>query len=493
MRNSDVINPIPGIPAHHRPPLSLFVYGTGDFGQLGLGVEPLEPVLLPSPHTWCTEAIEEGTLEGGVERLAVGCMHSLLIDEAGRVWSWGTNNEAALGRVTVGQPDSTTGEIINSDVLESTPGLITELANANYRAVFVAAGDSIGLAISDKGELRIWGSFLFSQGQVAFDSKAGSPVLQFSPIVPHALKDIQFVQAACGASHIIALTTDGHVYTWGDPCQSAIGRRVLNRHILDALNPERLALRDIILVASGNRHSFAMDVDGVVYAWGSNSMGQLGVVSPRQGATEDEVAAGDVVFDSEISTPRIVEALLPDNLGNGRRVIMIAGGEHHSLFLLSDGSVYACGICGSGQLGLAGDHPSMENLAIRNAARPDNPIGHWPIPSQVFFPPPPTEDTPDPALGHYIPPTPGAEPETRIIHISTASRHNLAISSTGVVYGWGYGDAHQLGMGELDEQRVPARVMRNVMADWIFEEGHAGGTHCLLVGRRRESAPGATS
>jgi hypothetical protein len=35
--------------------------------------------------------------------------------------------------------------------------------------------------------------------------------------------------------------------------------------------------------------------------------------------------------------------LSPEALGGGRRVMSISGGEHHSLFLLSDGSVWGCG------------------------------------------------------------------------------------------------------------------------------------------------------
>ncbi|KAG8861728.1 hypothetical protein FRB96_002686 [Tulasnella sp. 330] len=481
------LNLLPGVPTHLRPPMNIFVQGTGDFGQLGLGVDTLGPIKRPRLHVWFKEAIEKGELGGesaGVEKVAVGGMHNLVIDEAGRVWSWGINDGAALGRITAGRTDPTTGENIDADVFESSPGQITDLIEANFRAVYVAASDSIGLALSDKGELRIWGSFRSSEGLLGFDGKPGSPKFQFSPIVPHALKNLQFVQAACGADHVIALTTEGHVYTWGDPRQKAIGRRVLDRHVLNGLDPERLAIREIVHVATGNWHSFAMDVHGTVYGWGLNSMGQLGIVRPRKGASEEEVEAGDVEFEAEVSAPKIVDALLPENLGNGRRVTMISGGEHHTLFLISDGSVYACGRCESGQLGLADDHPAVRNFLKRNAAEPNKKMEFLPIPTRIFFPPAPTEEDKDPALGPYAPAKPGAAPQTPIVHISAASRHNMAVSKEGVVYGWGYGNVHQLGMGDEEEQRVPARVKSAAVAGWAFEEAHSGGSHCLLVARR---------
>ncbi|KAG9035920.1 hypothetical protein FRB95_010323 [Tulasnella sp. JGI-2019a] len=478
------VNPLPGIPTHLRPPRNIFVQGTGDFGQLGLGVDTLGPIKRPRLHAWFKEAIEEGKLGGegaGVESVAVGGMHNLVIDEIGRVWSWGINDGAALGRVTAGKTDPTTGEIIDADVFESTPGLVDLV---DFRAVSVAAGDSVGLALSDKGELRIWGSFRSSDGILGFDGKPGSPRFQFSPVALHALKNLRFVQAACGVDHVLALTTDGHVYSWGDPRQKAIGRRVLDRHILNGLDPERLAIREITHVASGNFHSFAIDVNGVVYGWGLNASGQLGIATPRDGATEDQVAAGDVVFEAEIGAPRIVEALLPENLGNGRRVTMISGGEHHSVFLLSDGSVYACGRCESSQLGLAADHIAVLNFASRHADEPNRSMDCLPIPTQVFFPPAPTEENNDPPLGPYVTPQPGAEPQTPIIHISAASRHNLAVSKAGIMYGWGFANIHQLGMGDREEQRVPARVKSLAVAGWVFEEGQAGGSHCLLVARK---------
>jgi len=78
-------------PAAPAPPRggSVYVVGTGDFGQLGLGDEVLEksrPVLL------------DGFGAAPVIALACGGMHSLALDSEGQVYSWGVNDEGALGR-----------------------------------------------------------------------------------------------------------------------------------------------------------------------------------------------------------------------------------------------------------------------------------------------------------------------------------------------------------------------------------------------------------
>jgi regulator of chromosome condensation len=68
-----------------------------------------------------------------------------------------------------------------------------------------------------------------------------------------------------------------------------------------------------------------------------------------------------------VPIPTPVRALHPSKL-NERRVIAISGGEHHSLFLLSDGSVWGCGRCDGYELGLADDHPALDEVDTRRIA-----------------------------------------------------------------------------------------------------------------------------
>jgi len=48
------------------------------------------------------------------------------------------------------------------DELTSVPHPLQTLIDEKFRAVRVAAGDSISAAISSEGELRVWGSFRVS-------------------------------------------------------------------------------------------------------------------------------------------------------------------------------------------------------------------------------------------------------------------------------------------------------------------------------------------
>ena len=81
-----------------------------------------------------------------------------------------------------------------------------------------------------------------------------------------------------------------------------------------------------VSVAAGNWHSLAVKSDGTVWAWGTNSVGELG-----DGTT------------TSCDTPVQVSGL--------SGVVAVAGGSYHNLALKSDGTVWAWGWNVAGELG----------------------------------------------------------------------------------------------------------------------------------------------
>ena len=332
---------------------------------------------------------------------------------------------------------------------------------------------------------------------LGFDGKPGSSKTQITPLPIPALTPYQFVSVACGTDHVVALTTAGHVYTWGSGQAAQLGRRIIERRKVNGLSPERLALRNIVLIGTGSYHSFAVNAKGTVFAWGLNSLKQTGVTEERGG---DE----DIIWQ-----PTEVDALNPAKLG-GRKVTQISGGEHHSLFLLDDGSVWGCGRCDGREVGLADDHPAMKELAIRKAAarvaiakgskeahatdESTNATGEdapaipsavdefIPEPVPILFPPPPTSDNNNPPLPPFSPDMLESPPINPIAHLSAGTRHNLAVSRDGNAYSWGSGNGCELGLGpDVEVQPVPSRVKSKALEGWNIEAASAGGQHCLLL------------
>ncbi|KAG8698245.1 hypothetical protein FRC09_007335 [Ceratobasidium sp. 395] len=475
-------NPLPAVRAPKRPAAQVFVFGNGDMGQFGLGTDVLGDISRPRPHAWFKDAIEAGILGrekgAGIDDLCAGGMHTLAVDELGKVWTWGINDNAALGRptVNVAHPEKP-NEIIEAEVLETQPMVVQTLLDEGFRAINVCAGDSISVALGEGGAIRVWGSFRSSDGLLGFDPSAPR-VTQVLPTVPDKLARERFTQITCGTDHVLALTAKGVIVAWGNGQQAQLGRRIIERRKINGLVPHRLALRRVRVVGSGSYHSFAVDDKGEVWAWGLNSMRQCGV-----GLDEDVVAQ-----------PTVVPGLSPSKLGKGRRVVAVSGGEHHSIFLLNDGSVYGCGRCDGFELGLADEHEAMIELKARVKKLKDQAEEEWvknggelaemppffsdeyvPEPVQIFFPPAPTTTNPDPALLH-------GDATTKIAAISVGTRHNLAVSVAGHAYSWGYGNQCQLGLGpEVEAQSVPKRVRSKAMEGWKVVGCAAGGQHCLLT------------
>ena len=83
------MNRIPVANTHPRPSRHVFVFGNGEMGQLGMGVDVLREFSRPTIHTWFEDAREScilGDSDGAsVEQICAGGMHSLVIDESGRV------------------------------------------------------------------------------------------------------------------------------------------------------------------------------------------------------------------------------------------------------------------------------------------------------------------------------------------------------------------------------------------------------------------------
>jgi len=85
------INAIPEFPAKMVPPAQIFVWGTGNFGQFGMGTNYLDELSKPTRNTWVEEKIAQGAFGpgpgSGIVGVAAGGLHSLFIDENGTVCS----------------------------------------------------------------------------------------------------------------------------------------------------------------------------------------------------------------------------------------------------------------------------------------------------------------------------------------------------------------------------------------------------------------------
>jgi regulator of chromosome condensation len=139
--------------------LNIYVFGSGSMGELGLGPQSsqrnvkrprLNPNLLPD--------------EVGIVDVAAGGMHCAAVDQKGRVWTWGVNDQGVLGRDTTWSPqneDADMDEDDDDDKLnpkESVPGLVEGFPEGTVISK-IACGDSITVALTTEGKVYAWGTF----------------------------------------------------------------------------------------------------------------------------------------------------------------------------------------------------------------------------------------------------------------------------------------------------------------------------------------------
>ena len=219
---------------------------------------------------------------------------------------------------------------------------------------------------------------------------------------------------AAGGDHTLAIGSNGLLYAWGLGTDGQLGRGSTT----SSLTPVQVSLPSGVVpvaVAAGDDHSLALGSNGTLYAWGYNGYGQLG-----NGTETNEDTPVAVIF------------------GPGVKATAIAAGENFSLALGSDGNVYAWGDGNLGALGQGNQNVSILPVKV-------------PLPSGV------TAST-----------------------IAAGGRFGMAIGSDGKLYAWGDGDMGQLGNNTTTFSSSPVVVQMpsGVTASVIG----AGDDHALAIG-----------
>ena len=148
-----------------------------------------------------------------------------------------------------------------------------------------------------------------------------------------ALYGQSVTQVAAGANHQLAVLADGTLFAWGSNSYGQIG----TSDTTSVTSPARinaagvLAGKQVVAVAAGPYHSLALCADGSLAAWGNNSYGQLG--------------SGD--SSNSKSSPVAVDQ---SGVLAGKRVVALAATVDASLALCDDGAVAAWGLTPMGCL-----------------------------------------------------------------------------------------------------------------------------------------------
>ncbi len=339
--------------------------------------------------------------------------------------------------------------------------------------------------------------------------------------VPNVVPDfgaIADVQA--GSEHTLALLSDGTVWAWGDNAEGQLGDGTTTL----GLAPKQVAgLTGITAVSAGWLHSLAYRAsDGRLWAWGSNSYGQLGLPAgaPAQSLTPVEITAPpnlvrirachfhNVALDAA-ATVWAWGANFYGQLGDGTTVdrpspgpVLLApaqsvtcGASHNAAVV--GGQVYTWGLNSFGQLGVGRQDPprapnplpelvtgltSVVEVAgggIHTLARTaSGDLWAWGYNTEGQV----GNGAVTPADTGVL--SPAKLAISNVTAIAAGSIHSAALDGDGNVWAWGDNLRGSVGDNRTTESLVPKRVMMGALATHVS----AGGYHTMVLGRPRGPA-----
>ncbi|XP_073526626.1 RCC1 domain-containing protein 1-like [Phyllobates terribilis] len=164
---------------------------------------------------------------------------------------------------------------------------------------------------------------------------------------------------ALGNEHVVLLTADGKVLTWGAGRHGQLG----HGDVEDVSAPRLVeALHGVTMseVAAGGWHTAAVSESGDLYCWGWNESGQLGLPSKtlqlERVSSEEGPTGRDVDEDSEFIGIQAFPALI--DLPQEIEVAKVSCGSRHTAAVTRFGELFTWGWGKYGQLG----HGDTKNL-----------------------------------------------------------------------------------------------------------------------------------
>jgi alpha-tubulin suppressor-like RCC1 family protein len=222
---------------------TLWAWGINSSGILGIGLTASRssPVQVGTDTNWKDIAMATSSANPA----------TIAVKTNGTLWSWGNGNSGQLGNGTVTN--------------RSSPVQVGTLTDWKY----IAAGNRIAGSIKIDGTLWMWG--LGTGGALG----NGTVTTVSSPVQVGTLTNWKQI-ALSDMGHALAVRTDGTLWAWGVNTTGALG----NGSTINRSSPIQVGtLTDWKYVSVGGRNessSYAIKIDGTLWAWGQNLHGQLG-------------------------------------------------------------------------------------------------------------------------------------------------------------------------------------------------------------------------
>ncbi|XP_063909178.1 serine/threonine-protein kinase Nek8 isoform X2 [Zophobas morio] len=235
---------------------------------------------------------------------SVSCTHYIVVVSDHNVYTWGEN---------------TYGELALNDGIRNRAFAMLVNSLRGKRIVKCAAGKGFSIFLNKEGIV-----FSCGDGQGGCLGHGDWNSLQ-TPKIIDSLGNVNITQIRCGDEHVVALSTDGKVFTWGSSKNGQLGQGHTQYRCMP-LAIKLLNLTKIKNIFCGDNESVLLTHTGQVLVSGCNDHLKLGV--PEQGKIT-------------LFTPIPLK----------EKIKFVSVGPNHTMMLTENGTIIALGRNSEGQLG----------------------------------------------------------------------------------------------------------------------------------------------
>ncbi len=289
---------------------NLFVFGA-DFGG-ELGFDSNETCKLQDKTFKCAKTPKK--IMENVKDVAVGDSFTIALKNDGTVWVWGDNTYGIITKTTTEK----CGPSLAPFDCSKKPVKIDDLKDI----VAVSAGNYFALALDKNGNVFGWGrNDLFQTGGKS-DAVCNNGAIDVECIkIPVKISLPEKIQAIdAGADFSLFLSQKGNLFSVGANFYGQLGRKTKDKCVVSqqeyecGKNPQKITIKNVLLFSCGKYHALVKTKGSILYSFGLNLAGELGV--DAQDVCQTKYAS----YSCEKSPVKINLAIVPELISAGGNI-----------------------------------------------------------------------------------------------------------------------------------------------------------------------------
>ena len=229
----------------------VYTWGRGNSGELGIGEKK---------HS--DEPVHVEALKGKkVVQISCGGAACAAVTADGELYLWGIGTNTGVPRFYL-TPCFFLGYVFGLNATLLVPTLIDAAQFNHVRIREVSIGTQHMLVLSDSGELYVWGRG--NRGQLGL---GGLKDREKPCLLEGEFKTRKIKHARAGEDISAAITENGELYLWGRNDDQILGTESTEKNVERPARPPQLSGRVVVDIALGSRHVAALTETAEVFIW----------------------------------------------------------------------------------------------------------------------------------------------------------------------------------------------------------------------------------